>query len=80
MHYEYWRHRRSGEVYAVRLSEDWLNVTGACGPLHYTDWRDEDERILVERLPDYHYGDDPDLAETIDNDAESYVPNMPEES
>jgi hypothetical protein len=33
--YEFWRHGRTGEVWAVKLVEG--VVVGCCGPLHHDD-------------------------------------------
>ena len=40
MLYQFWRHGRSGEVYAVQCTEDG-EVLGVCGPLHYSEVRVE---------------------------------------
>jgi hypothetical protein len=48
--FQFWAHRTSGEVWAVRLADDDDTVTGACGPLA------EGERD--EPLPDYNYDRD----------------------
>lgn len=61
--YQFWCHQRSGERYAIRIEGG--HVTGACGPLHYNE-------VEEELLPDYHYDDEPDLAEDIDANQDDY--------
>lgn len=48
--YEFWRDKKSGEVWAIRLDAD-RQVTGVCGVLF-------EHEIVTENLPDFHYSDD----------------------
>lgn len=36
--HQYWQHKRSGEIYAVRLIDG--EPRYVCGPLYYADWTD----------------------------------------
>lgn len=65
--YEYWQHRTSGEVYAVRLRDG--QPTGVCGPLDHEDYRTETE-LLVDRLREYEY--DPEDADWIGTEADNF--------
>jgi len=60
--HQLWRHRRTGEVYAVLL--DGTTVKGACGPLDCIEQR----RDLLRSMP---YEAEPGAA--IDGDQTSYV-------
>jgi len=68
MTYQYWAHKRSGEVYAVRLEHG--RVTGVCGPLHRSE-------AVTTNLLNMHYDDHPeDVAwlRKADNDFVLYEP------
>ncbi len=66
LEFQFWYHKSSGERYAVRLQDS--HVTGACGPLHYSE-------VKEELLRDFHYDDDhdtPALADSIDANQDDY--------
>jgi hypothetical protein len=46
--YEFWKHNKSGDIYAVRILEG--KITGAVGPLH---WKEQEDK----NLPNFHYDD-----------------------
>lgn len=52
--YNFWRHRNSGEVYAIRTDNG--KVIGCCGPLAY-------DEVNASDLPYYYYDDNPEDAE-----------------
>jgi hypothetical protein len=62
--YQYWRHNRSGETFAVRIEAG--RVTGACGPLHYGE-------VIEDLLPEMHYDDMPETSDTIDSHRADYA-------
>ncbi len=67
--FEYWRHNRSGEIYAVRL--DAGELTGIVGPVHWREVKDhalgdfefdrqaEDIPWAIEHLDDFGWYGDP---------------------
>lgn len=57
--YEFWRHVRSGAVWAVRRKG--FTVTGICGPLPQND-------IRLALLPDYRYDEDQQTVDWFDAD------------
>jgi hypothetical protein len=56
--YQFWTHRTSGEVWAVRLVDG--KVDGSCGPLRY------DERNVPLNEYEYDHEDDDWFAEYAD--------------
>ena len=50
MRYEFWQHKRSGEVWAMMLDDDG-EIIGSCGPLHYSE-------IGAAKHGDYDYTDE----------------------
>jgi hypothetical protein len=65
MRYQFWKHSKTGEVYAVRIDKDGI-VTGAVGPMHYLDRKDED-------LPYYEYDDDPEDGEWMQRNKDNFL-------
>ncbi|HUS83494.1 MAG TPA: hypothetical protein VM013_09610 [Dehalococcoidia bacterium] len=63
---QYWRHTRTGEVYAVIVGDDGT-VTGACGPL-------PQDEITAAHLEEgaFHFHDEPELVEDISLSADDY--------
>jgi hypothetical protein len=60
--YEIWRHKTSGDAFAVHVTENGT-VLAAAGPLHYT----EHDGALADG-----FDADADLADELNADAESY--------
>jgi len=63
--YQYWQHRRSGEVWAVRLEGG--RVTGACGPLPRRE-------ATPANLAYMHYDDDPDTTAWVRRQSDDFGP------
>lgn len=59
----YWRHRASGEIFAVKWQCD--HCAEACGPLHYLD-------VRRDNLEDWDFENDPELAEDIGRFSDDY--------
>lgn len=52
------RTQPDGEVYAVEYENGSGEITGACGPLYFTD-------VRAAELPNYHYHDNPELVDWL---------------